>query len=411
MKLDCIKCHGKHYKNPLSCGHTYCPIYSKIYTLQTKKLDKTEFSGTSPGVFVGRYNYPNINVGIMAPPEIIKQESEVYDSPKTWSSRNFEVNDILKFRSVVINTKFESHTRSKSKYLLMSQELAMSSKPTDVEFSLIKKPYYQIKTSQQETIMGATAQLKRAILQSNPKIDKKVDYIVSDSDLKSTKSLNILFQKGYDETFLTKLLAVGNLGLKTQRRLVPTRWAITATDDTLGKSLIKEVKDYKESNYKLFFGGYLGNYYLILLFPRPWSYELFEMYLPNTLFNPEKEAVAMTDYELFAGRTKYAENCVGGYYACRLGILEKLKQMKRQSSIVVLRFITDEYITPLGVWVVREATRKALVNEFTFDSENSMLNYAQDLIKKKFNYDINNNLKQSHVLKHIRTQRSIKDFF
>ena len=135
------------------------------------------------------------------------------------------------------------------------------------------------------------------------------------------------------------------------------------------------------------------------------------MYLPNTLFNPEKEAVAMTDYELFAGRTKYAENCVGGYYACRLGILEKLKQMKRQSSIVVLRFITDEYITPLGVWVVREATRKALVNEFTFDSENSMLNYAQDLIKKKFNYDINNNLKQSHVLKHIRTQRSIKDFF
>jgi DNA repair protein NreA len=411
MKIDCIKCHGKHYKKPLTCGHTYCPIYSKIYSLQTKKIDKTEFSGTSPGVFVGRYNYPNINVGIMAPPEIIKKESEVYDSPKTWSSRNFEVNDILKFRSVVINSKFESHTRSKSRYLLMSQELAMSSKPTDVEFSLVKKPYYQVKTSQQETIMGATAQLKKAILQSNPKIDKKVDYIVSDSDLKSTKSLNLLFQKGYDETFLTKLLAVGNLGLKTQRRLVPTRWAITATDDTLGKSLIKEVKDYKESDYKLYFGGYLGNYYLILFFPRPWSYELFEMYLPNTLFNPEKEAVAMTDYELFAGRTKYAENCVGGYYACRLGILEQLKKMKRQSSIVVLRFITDEYTTPLGVWVVREATRKALVNEFSFDSENSMLNYAKDLVKKRFKYDIEHNLKQSKVLKHIRTQRSIKDFF
>ena len=40
-----------------------------------------------------------------------------------------------------------------------------------------------------------------------------------------------------------------------------------------------------------------------------------------------------TDYEPYTGRKTYAENCVGGYYAARLPILEKLKDIIPEKRI------------------------------------------------------------------------------
>ena len=118
----------------------------------------------------------------------------------------------------------------------------------------------------------------------------------------------------------------------------------------------------------------------------------------------------MTDYEGYNGRKTYAENCAGGYYSVRMAILEKLAQIKRQSSVLALRFITGEYAMPLGVWCTREATRKALQNSMQFSSRELMLKYARNLIKKKFNYDLDNLLNKSLLLKNIKTQRKLTSF-
>jgi len=41
--------------------------------------------------------------------------------------------------------------------------------------------------------------------------------------------------------------------------MVPTRWSITATDDTLGKNILKRVRNYKWiENFELFFGRVYG---------------------------------------------------------------------------------------------------------------------------------------------------------
>jgi len=49
---------------------------------------------------------------------------------------------------------------------------------------------------------------------------------------KSVTALNELYKSNVEIDHLQKLLSVGTLGLKTQRKMVPTRWSITATDDT-----------------------------------------------------------------------------------------------------------------------------------------------------------------------------------
>jgi DNA repair protein NreA len=413
QKKDCITCKGRYYTKPLTCGHQTCPIFSKVHDFHTtKRLEKTEFVGSAPSVFVGRVNYPNINVGILAPPELDNQ-AELYDAPETWSKRNFSTQEILQFRGALINSRFVSHVKSSPRNLETTQEVALSSKPIDIEFNLKKKPRYEIKTSDVETVLGARAPLAKAMLQSNPKIDRKVDYIVSDSDLKAKDSISILSSKGYKENFLTKILSVGTLGLKTQRKLVPTRWSITAVDDIVGKQKLDTVRKYKEiSNFQLHIGSYMGNYFYVLLFPRVWAYELFELYLPSSLLNPSIKARWTTDHEFFKGRTKYAENCAGGYYAAKLPIIQYLTSIKRQATAIVFRVTTEEYDTPLGVWVVREAVRKSFENQpLKFELESEMLNYVKINFEREFRFDTNKLLRKSMVYTNLKTQKSLKEYF
>ena len=66
------------------------------------------------------------------------------------------------------------------------------------------------------------------------------------------------------------------------------------------------------------------------------------------------------DWEPWEGRTTYADNVTGAYYAARLSVLEHLAQRQRQALPIVYREITDAYLFPLGVWVIRESVRLAL---------------------------------------------------
>ena len=53
------------------------------------------------------------------------------------------------------------------------------------------------------------------------------------------------FKNKFDEYTLSKILSVGVLGLKKDKKLVPTRWSITATDDILAKNLLRKIRDFK----------------------------------------------------------------------------------------------------------------------------------------------------------------------
>jgi DNA repair protein NreA len=287
----------------------------------------------------------------------------------------------------------------------------MASKPVEMEISLKDKPHFRLNTDTQMAPTGPHAELEKVSIISNPVVGRHVDKVVSDTDLGAADAAKYLYQHEHDENFIAKLLSVGNIGVTPQRKLVPTRWSITATDDILGKQMITQIKDFQEADNQAYFGGYLGNYYLVLFFPQPWSYELFESYLPQGADYTNNVPEYATDLELYAGRKDYAENTVGGYYAARLAILDKLVSMKRQASVLALRFITDEYAIPLGVWVVREATRKAMqAKPLEFASKELMLSYAKAVMKRKFGINGELMLQRSKLLYLSRTQRSLMNF-
>ncbi len=404
MQSRCIKCKGRKF-----CGKSFCPIYTESLFKLSKRIKK-DFLSSSQFPFIGRYNYPNVNVGILAPPE--KDENAwIHDAPAYWAENDFTIQEIISLRGSLINSRFRSHIlniKQPSKFLGITQEIGLAHNPVDIEVELTKKPKFSLDLNSINLPVGPNADLKKVRITNNPKILTKVDKVYCDTDLKAEDGLKILYKKGLDENSLSKILSVGALGLKKNRRLVPTRWSITATDDILGKELIKKIKQYNELDYSLYFGDYLGNYYLILFFPDCWSYELFEGYMPSSLWNPNQNLETVTDYENYSGRKSYAKNTSGGYYAARISILKKLIQLKRQASTLVFRFVKDEYSAPLGVWVCREAVKKVLqTRPLYLETKEQLLKEAKNLILDKFNYHIENLLKESKIIGQLNQQKLI----
>ncbi len=57
---------------------------------------KTDFQGSSPAPFIGRFGYPNINIGVLSPQ--FSGDTSHYDSPQLWSKANFNINRIASLR-------------------------------------------------------------------------------------------------------------------------------------------------------------------------------------------------------------------------------------------------------------------------------------------------------------------------
>ncbi|HLD79658.1 MAG: hypothetical protein A2822_00810 [Candidatus Staskawiczbacteria bacterium RIFCSPHIGHO2_01_FULL_41_41] len=390
--------------------------YKDIEEIPPLKINtsfKTDFQGSSPAPFIGRFGYPHVNIGVLSPQ--FSGDTSHYDSPKLWSRENAAIGNIASLRYGLVNSRSQASVKDiqkGGKFLNIVQEVGMAKKAVEVEVNLQKAPQLQFKPEGEIIPFGPQAAIRNARITTNPSVDSRVERVVSDTDLKAAPAVISLYQKGFEESSLNKLLSVGGVGLKDNRKLVPTRWSITAVDDTIGKQLITDIKDFSVGEYCVYFGGGWGNYYLLLFFPEVWSYELFETYLASQV-NPwsKNSYLYSTDYENYDGRKEYAEETAGGYYACRISVLEKMKELKRQGSCLALRFITPEYNIPLGVWVCREATRKSLQEKpITFADQSLMMRYAEELIKRKFGFDINLLLKESKLLKMKKEQRKLFEF-
>ncbi|MFH1311004.1 MAG: hypothetical protein ABIH65_01210 [Nanoarchaeota archaeon] len=382
-----------------------------------KDLDKISELNTNspPSVFVGsKLTYPLVNVGILSPLE--KDENAwVYDDAKYWAENNFGIRDVVNLRDNLLNSRFQTNVKDirkdNTKFIQIAQELAMASSPVDVEIELQNKIGPGLRKDKILLPQGMRAPLKKAKITSNVKISQKLDKVVND-DIKAAEGIQYLYKNKFNEYALSKILSVGVLGMKKDKRLVPTRWSITATDDILGKKLLEKIKNYKWiENYELFFGEFMGNAYLIMLFPNVWSYELFELYLPGSSWNPGNEIKAATDFEGFSGRKNYASDTAGGYYASRLPILEYLERINRQASVLAIRIELPSYWAALGVWVVRESVRKALNHKkLNFTEIKELVESAKKIGMIKFGFDPEKVLKKSKLIENMKTQKVLGEW-
>jgi hypothetical protein len=401
----CVACKGSR----MLCHKTRCPVMVRVNSfVRTMPLLKSlDIDGASPpSVFVGRIGYPNVYAGPLVPP--VHEDTSLYDLPELWFGK--PIDEIVGFRSMLVRGKHRVHVsrfEEAGRIMDMTRELALASSATDVELSLRKRPRGFLVLNADVQPFGPSAPIRDLHVTSS-RWDQHVEKAYYDTDLKAKPAVLELFDRGVMVTKIQRAFSVGAFGVEKQRRLVPTRWSITAVDSMISQELMNQVKMFPVINdYRLYESSYLANQFEVLMIPDAWSYEAIEAWYPGTVWNPSGRKVVMFgDWEGYDGRTTYAD--IGGcYYAARLAVGELLVKERRQAAVIVLREARPGYIMPVGVWQVRENVRNAMrMRPFKF----ATLEAALQRIGGQFHIPIQQWVAKSRLISDARKQRKLTQY-
>ena len=409
-------------------GEARCAIHVKADTLAAhhKEFDTKEISGSSPpGVFVGRFGYPKVYVGPMVPP--VSGNTEIMDTPERWMGKGFD--EIVDFRYSLLrayDTASVFDASRGSRLIDTLQEVAMMTTPVDTELVLKRPPRKILDMREDSQPFGPIAPLA-SFETGNSSVDGRIEKAFYDRDLAADDAVLNLYRNGVLVTRIQRAFSLGMFGENRRRKLVPTRWSITAVDSNLSLQLMSRVRQHPLiDEYRVYTYEYLDNTYVGILTPESWRFEWIEAWFEPDLLATSfpdvnmatdvettsyvsadgQRPVMLGDSEGFRNRKTYAKPG-GCYYSARLAVSEYLDTIKRQAGAIMLREIHPGYIMPVGVWNVRESLRALFKTKFEhFDSMDSAMNYVSTI----FEIPKRGWIENSALLQKAYFQRKISEF-
>ena len=355
-----------------------------------EKLD----GSSPPSVFIGSYGYPKVYVGPMLTPQY--GDTSFLDSPEDWIPHEKQLSDIVQFRLQLVRGKAQVGIRDLDNNLVSKiQEISLSKNSINSEAEFKHAPR-GITFNEEHAPFGPSATIKKFDI-DNVKWEHNFEKTYHDTDLRAGEAVVDLYKQGYNFTQIQKAFSTGTMGLGKNRKLVPTRWSITAVDSIIGEHYLDQVKHSEIiDSFEVYEFTALKNYFAILLTPTPWQYEWIEAFIHVLA---DEEAI-FSDHELYHPKKEYSS--VGGcYYSVRSEVTQKLSMRRKQAGAIVFREAYPGYV-PTGVWLCREETKHALAQapkEF-FDLK-SAISYISSKLQLPF-YKFHS---QSVLLKDILKRR------
>jgi hypothetical protein len=278
------------------------------------------------------------------------------------------------------------------------QEIALSRQRLDVEVAFERPVAFSLNFDGTVAPVGFTGSVKSLDITGNAQVERVVDRITSDTDIGATEACIALRESAVDVYRISGLMTAGLLGKR--RKFVPTRWAITAVDDTLSGQFKKEIARYPPlEEIRLFSAEIFGNRMVCLLFPGDWKYEMIEIWERNSLWGGEQDVIVQDREGL---KKKGYSPISGAYYSARLAACEYLYRIKRSARVIILRRVSSDYWAPLGTWVIREATRNAMAHPpLIYESLAAAVGQASALLRSGVW------LAHSMLIPELRTQRTL----
>lgn len=349
-----------------------------------------------PSVFVGSYGYPKVLVGPMVPP--MHGNTEVMDLPEAWAGKKLE--DIVNYRlSMVRGVQAVKVQEPRGRYVESLQDLVMAERSTPSEVEFVGNAMPSSFADSESAPYGPIGEVKSAKF-ANSSPNGKIQDMYYDKDVLARDAILELYNDGIEVSKIQKCLSVGMFG--RERKLVPTRWSITATDDTISKAIISEMIDLPEIDCcQLFSFQHLGNLYAVILFPGRWMFEMQEAW-----YDKGGNIGFGSAFEDASGLFHYPETA-GAHFASRLAVSEYLADKQIRAGALVLREIRPEYIVPVGVWQVREGVRMALRQKPMIVPS---LEEGLEIACGSLSVDKKEWISRSRLFKE-RRQKSIADFF
>ena len=353
----------------ITSKNAYLAKLTEQIQMKSVKVGKNLEGSTPPSVFIGRWSYPKVYAGPMMVGEA--GDTSIMDSPEDWIGQNKQQEDIINYRMNLVRGKqLIKIDDLENPFVEKLQDISLASTSIDSEATFGKTPTGSMLT-EDSMPHGPSAVIEKFDIDA-VKWDRQLEKTFYDTDLKAGDAVVNLHNKDVPFTAMQKAFSVGAIGTKDKRKLVPTRWSITACDSTLADRFLKEVRKFEKlDTYRVYEFGSLNNYYIIILTPTEWQYEWYEAFI-KIMGNEE---LIYSDYETNGGKKEYS--IVGGcYYTAKMAVLDYLLKIKKQSGLLILREAYEGYV-PLGVFNVRENIKEAMQKPFKeFETLNDALKYG-----------------------------------
>ena len=393
---------SKHFRSTMkTTKNAYLAKLTEKIQMQSVNVGKNLEGTTPPSVFIGRWSYPKVYAGPMMSSQM--GDTSIMDSPESWIGENKTQDEIIDYRMNLVRGKQLIRIDDlENPFVEKLQDISLASKSIDSEARFKNKPNGSMLT-EDSTPHGPSATIEKFDIDA-VRWDRQLEKTFYDTDLKAVDAVVNLHNKEVPFSAMQKAFSVGAIGTKNNRKLVPTRWSITACDSTLAEQFLKEVRKLEIlDTYRVFEYGALHNYYVIILTPTEWQYEWYESFI--NIMNNEK--LTFSDYETNADKKEYSS--VGGcYYTAKMVVLDYLLKIKKQSGLLILREAYEDYV-PLGVFNVRENIREAMLKPYKeFETLEKCLEYAGE----KLQLPISRYVKQGTLLNEmLHTKQATLDMY
>jgi len=328
-----------------------------------------EMEGSSPpSVFIGSHAYPKVYAGpIIAD---LHGDTRIMDAPESWIPTGTTQEEIIRYRLSLVRGKQRVVADDiDNPFVEKLQEIALSSSSVESEVTF-ETPPAGMMFSEESSPHGPSARMEYFEIEKG-RWDRDLERVYYDTDLGASGAVIDLHRQGVPFSSIQKAFSAGAIGAGRKRKLVPTRWSITACDTMLGDHLLSRVRRNSPIDcYRVHEFDSLNNHYAVMLMPTAWQYEWIEAFI-HVL---GKEEMIFADHE--GPRKKQGYSPVGGcYYSCRMAVLDALATEGKQAGAIILREARRGYI-PLGVFNVRENVKHAMASEpKVFDGISGALQY------------------------------------
>jgi hypothetical protein len=362
-------------------------FYEEIKAYQQTLKPTKEIIGFGSAPIVGEKNYPFLATHNISN---IDKKTSFFETGKLVKKTYDEILP-LKAKSILGTTQKNYIKKPKARIVEELRDIYKSKTAIEMQSSFEKElRFTKIVSSKVAGVMGSQNELTKLEAQENTKTSNKIEKY-TENDIKAKEAIISLYEKGVNEHQIINLLALGSFGIELNRKLVPTKWAISAFDQTIDNYLHKKILKYNLLNQFEVYQDYdKGNDFIIILMPNTYSAEIVETWdlgesaeqqeqkstdkshlfgvvtqdkkVKIDKWNTGKRIIIEQDYVSINNKLKTKDpQCAGGYWATKSPINRFLDKRQKQASYLSIRFI-DNYDIPLGVVFVRECARKALTN-------------------------------------------------
>ncbi|MFW9953793.1 MAG: hypothetical protein ACFFD3_04495 [Candidatus Thorarchaeota archaeon] len=326
-----------------------------------------------PGITVETAKYPILMAGVLAstqPHEFLS----IYDHPTAW--RGLDREAIFSMRRNLYRLLIPADARSliPQHAIETLQTIALSVSPVALGVEAATLPPRRLHTSGGDLPASPSVIIKSLEILSDPEISRVAERITQ-KDITASEAIIQLFEYDYALEQIVRMLAIGLLGRKEHRRLVPTKNAFKVVIDSfIDKTLLDLSEQPFSTSISLQKSELFGDSFIIVSIPGEARVDYFRVEIA-----PDRTTQG---YSL-ESRQQIASDPKTALFAshARFPVYSELKLRNENSHNIIFHLNRDGRNNAMGPWLPRAGVEKALCEEpVVLDSTSNMISILESLV-------------------------------